>query len=323
MKLLEVFKTGTHTDNKGNSKTWTDADLNTIVKQYNEQSNEEKHEAPLVIGHPATDKPAYGWVKALTKQGNKLYAEVKDVANEFVELVNQKRFGKLSIALYPDMKLRHIGFLGAEPPAIKGLASPEFSEAEFSVYTTEIENNKPKNNMEFAEMQDDVIKKITDEVRGKWGEEVANGLISILNKHKTSATTEKPAEKKEAPQFSESKAIKDLEEKLQKERNEMATKLEQLSKQNAEMQFNEMYNNSLSAGKVKPAQKEILKTIYFELKDKSVEFSEKTTNGADLFKDLLNSFDKKVEFNEIATGYSEDDDKELRELVKSATGGNN
>jgi len=45
---FEIFKTGTHTSDKGITKTYTEEDLNFIASNYNPQ----EHEAPIVVGHP-------------------------------------------------------------------------------------------------------------------------------------------------------------------------------------------------------------------------------------------------------------------------------
>lgn len=129
---LEIFKTGTHTSGNGVTKTYTAADLEHIVKTYNEQK---EHEAPLVIGHPKTDSPAYGWAKELKIAGEKILAYVDQVADDIVNAVNSGSYRKLSIAIYPNGLLRHIGLLGAMPPAVKGLAPVQFSEEmEFDEY---------------------------------------------------------------------------------------------------------------------------------------------------------------------------------------------
>lgn len=126
---IEVFKSGTHTDSAGNVNTWSDDDLDEIVALYNDQSDEDKHTAPLVIGHPKDNKPAVGWIQSLKKVGSKLLAVVTDLSEEIKESVNKGEYKKVSISLYPSKLLRHIGLLGAMPPAVKGLADVEFSEA--------------------------------------------------------------------------------------------------------------------------------------------------------------------------------------------------
>jgi hypothetical protein len=131
MEKIAIFRTGTHTDASGKTRIWTEDDLHTIAAKYNEQT---EHEAPVVVGHPKDNAPAFGWVSKLAVDGGILYASLKDLSAEFVDMVKNHRFKKRSIALYPDMLLRHVGFLGAVPPAVKGLADAVFSDrADISV----------------------------------------------------------------------------------------------------------------------------------------------------------------------------------------------
>ena len=118
-KWIEMFRTGSQTDSAGNTRDWTEQDLDKIVQQYNNGN----HEAPIVVGHPDHNSPAFGWVEALKREGALLYARLKDVMPEFEELVRVGTYKKRSISLYPDLTLRHIGFLGGMPPAVKGLAN--------------------------------------------------------------------------------------------------------------------------------------------------------------------------------------------------------
>ncbi len=136
---VEIFKTGKHTDSQGNTKDWTESDLDKIAAY-----NAEEHEAPVVVGHPKDNAPAYGWVDGLKREGNKLLAKFKDMAPEFVEMLRQKRFKKRSIALYPDLRLRHVGFLGATAPAVKGLKDFEFNDGEHDVTEVEFEEHTEK-----------------------------------------------------------------------------------------------------------------------------------------------------------------------------------
>jgi len=126
---IPIFKVGTWTDSAGRTRTWTEEDLDRIVEQYDPA----EHEAPVVIGHPKHNAPAWGWVEALKREGGVLYAKLKDLVPEFVEMVRKGLFKKRSIALYPDLRLRHIGFLGAMPPAVKGLPDVAFEEGDGAV----------------------------------------------------------------------------------------------------------------------------------------------------------------------------------------------
>lgn len=128
---IEVFRAGTWTDSAGNTRTWTEEDLDKIVQKYNSQK---EHEAPVVIGHPKDNAPAYGWVEQLERRGKSIWAKIRPTVQEFVDWVRQGLYKKVSISLYPDLLLRHIGFLGATPPAVKGLTPPQFSDSQYTEY---------------------------------------------------------------------------------------------------------------------------------------------------------------------------------------------
>ena len=134
---LHIFKPGTHTDMSGTPRSFTPALLTQIAAAYDPA----RHEAPLVVGHPRHDLPAYGWVQSLTysdgEDGNPagLYALPAQVNADFADMVAAGAFKKISAAFYPadapgnptpgQVALRHVGFLGAQPPAIKGLLPPK------------------------------------------------------------------------------------------------------------------------------------------------------------------------------------------------------
>jgi len=121
---IQIFKTGSHRDASGDEREWGKADLDRIVSLYNPAI----HEAPVVIGHPEDNAPAFGWIEALRRDGEVLLAKLKDLVPEFMDMVKRGLYKKRSIALYPDLTLRHVGFLGAVPPAVKGLSDVRFQE---------------------------------------------------------------------------------------------------------------------------------------------------------------------------------------------------
>lgn len=132
--LIEIFRAGKHTDVNGNTREFTQADLQNIADSYDAASSE----APLVVGHPKINAPAYGWVEGLSVQGDVLFAKPHQVDAEFAEMVNAGRFKKRSASLFtPDAPnnpkpgqfyLRHVGFLGAAAPAVKGLRDCSFAD---------------------------------------------------------------------------------------------------------------------------------------------------------------------------------------------------
>lgn len=125
-KWFEIFRTGKHTSLNGTEREYTESDLDAIVSSYDPAKNE----APMVVGHPKLNHPAFGWVKELKREGDKLLAYAEQIVPEFAEMVNQGLFKKRSIALNADGTLRHVGFLGAVPPAVKGLADVEFGDGD-------------------------------------------------------------------------------------------------------------------------------------------------------------------------------------------------
>lgn len=144
---MEIFSTGTHTSKNGVTKTYTEADLDNIVNSY----NPEYHEAPITIGHPSDNSPAYGWVQSLKRNGEKLIATVSDLLPEFKEMLEKKLFKKRSISLYPDGSLRHIGFLGALPPSVKGLKNLSFQDNEADeLLTSLLEETVTENDLSAA-----------------------------------------------------------------------------------------------------------------------------------------------------------------------------
>lgn len=138
-KLLEIFKPGKHTDMSGRCICFSAADLQATAQAY----SPDIHEAPLVVGHPKTDDPAYGYAKTLSFADGHLHAEPYQVDTQFAELVNAGRFKHMSASFYlPEAPnnpvpgiyyLRHIGFLGAQAPAVKGLKAASFADDEQGV----------------------------------------------------------------------------------------------------------------------------------------------------------------------------------------------
>lgn len=135
----EIFRAGTRTDNNGRTITITPEQVAAIASHYSPS----KHEAPIVVGHPSTNAPAYGWVGSLKAENGTLFADFAQVDDDFAELVKKGRYKKVSASFYPpnhpsnpqpeNWYLRHVGFLGAHPPAVKGLAAINFADDEDGV----------------------------------------------------------------------------------------------------------------------------------------------------------------------------------------------
>ena len=137
MDWFAIFKSGKHTDSKGRPFEATAATLDKIIEM------NKGREVPIAIGHPKTDSPAWGWVDELKRVGDVLYAKPKSLVAEFAKWVSEGRYKERSIALNPDMTLRHIGFLGAMPPAVDGLPALAFTATDTDMLFEFSQNNFP------------------------------------------------------------------------------------------------------------------------------------------------------------------------------------
>lgn len=267
MKWFAIFKTGKHIDSLGNEKEWTESDLDKIVESYDKN----KHEAPIVIGHPTTNAPAYGWVERLKRVGDTLYALPSQLAKEFVEMVNKGLFKKRSISLYPDGTLRHIGFLGAQPPAVKGLPDVEFKDdSNLSTIETDeavdFEEQEGKNPQEL----EDKVKQF--EIQLKKMEEKEREFEELQGKY-AQLLIEKST----------------LEKEIQKQKRESQLK-----------EFAEIVDKAIAEGKLLPKMKDTITKLYEVVSLTPLyEFSEGVkSEPSSLLTDLINSMPKIIDFGE-------------------------
>ncbi|EHB3805002.1 peptidase [Salmonella enterica subsp. enterica serovar Bonariensis] len=132
---LAVFAHGTHTAMDGRTITFTPEDCIDLANSYDPSVSE----APFVIGHPSLTAPAYGWAERLEYRDGIVYAVPRQVNPAFAEAFNAGSYKKRSLSIYqPDSPgnpkpghfyARHVGFLGAVPPGVKGLPDAQFAEA--------------------------------------------------------------------------------------------------------------------------------------------------------------------------------------------------
>lgn len=133
---IRIFKPGSFTSVDGSRHSFSRDDLVQAAAAYDPEADP----APLVIGHPAIDHPAYGWATGLRLEGEELIADVGQVEPGFAETVNAGRYRKVSASFYPpthhgnpkpgNWYLKHIGFLGAAAPALKGLGTVSLAEGD-------------------------------------------------------------------------------------------------------------------------------------------------------------------------------------------------
>jgi hypothetical protein len=332
-KPIQIFKPGKHVAMSGAALSFSEADLAATAKAYDPA----KHEAPLVVGHPMHDAPAYGWVKSLAFADG-LNAEPIQVDPAFAEMVGNGAFKKISASFYaPDSPnnpvpgvyyLRHVGFLGAQPPAVKGLRNPSFAETEKGV-------------VEFSEYDDvtnaSLWRRLRDWLIGEKGLDVADNIIPDyqVSSLEQAARDEVKQDQTEStggttPAFAESKPKGD--EMSAEEKTELARlraenetfKADQIAfaesekKRKADARYADhiaFAEGLVKDGKLLPAHKDVTVAMLDNLgnQDAVVEFGEGDAKKplVDAYKAQMQAAHKIVEFGEKAGGKGATGDGEL------------
>lgn len=277
---FEIFKTGTHTSDKGIQKEYSLDDLNFIAQSY----KPDEDEAPIVIGHPIDNSPAYGWVSSLeVTEDGKLVADAPDekLHPDFLNAVQEGRYKKRSISLTPEGKLRHIGFLGGAAPAVKGLADIQFSQPSSTVIEFEIEEQSNENSLEPL-----VLNSFQDQ---------PNSFDSIQSQLNSINETMKQL----SSNFSE---IQNNE--LSNKFNLLSNEINSLKSKINKSEFESLLENKLGVGSLTPAIKDKLLAVsnYAEAQNFSADFSQDKFNKDlnVLLTDLVNSFPKVIYYENFA-----------------------
>jgi hypothetical protein len=266
---IEIFRGGRQTDSNGITSDWTEEKLDHAVASFDPAM----HEPPVVIGHPKDNKPAYGWVDGLKRVGNVLMARLKQVVPEFARMVKEGRFKKRSVSFYPDGTLRHVGFLGAMPPAVKGLKDIAFGEEDIALY--EYEESSSTNTQYQEEDSMTLEEALRDNERLK-------GQITALETEKKTAEAKQAefAEKATAAEAKAAKAEKDL--------ADMKAVNVKAAETRANKEITDFVDGLVKEGKVAPADKDKkVAALTAAAKAQNYEFAE---NGEDTFGALKEAF---------------------------------
>lgn len=159
LKWIEVFKAGYRTASSGLGRLYPVEELQAAAANY----APELFKAPLIVSYPAHNTAghsdtelyksqlAYGFPEALKVVGDRLMAGFKKISPQVKEwIANGQILGFSSSFYLPDspfnpcpgsLSLRHIAACGTDPPAVKGMETPELAEplAAFADYAEEQE----------------------------------------------------------------------------------------------------------------------------------------------------------------------------------------
>ncbi len=318
-KPIEIFKSGTHTAMSGQTLSFSDAELAASVAAYDPA----KHEAPIVVGHPRHDAPAYGWVKGVAFADGSYEAEPHQVYPAFAEMLDAKLFKKVSASFYtPDSPnnpvpgvyyLRHVAFLGAQPPAVKGLRSFDCAEGEEGV-------------IEFADWGEiqvaSLFRGLRDWVIGKFGLEEADKALpgwtvsSVEDEARTetsddSSTNLGTAFSEVAPSTINDKgSAMSAEDKarlaeLETANRKLTADLAAEQGKQRRVGFASFAEALVTEGKLLPAQRDVAVAALDALgAGEPINFGEGDNQKplVDAFKDFLTGLPKQVDFSESATG---------------------
>lgn len=337
MKSFEIFKAGRHTASNGETLEFGENDLASSAGAYDPAI----HEAPIVVGHPKTDAPAYGWVGGLVASGQRLVASPHQVDAAFAEQVEKGAYKKVSACFYtPEAKdnpvpgvyyLRHVGFLGALPPAVKGLKPVAFGESDEGTVTVEFgESDLAWSMKRVARM----FQSLRDFLIGEFGQEKADKAIDPWEV--TAATesaaraeieaaggpqasfAERPTDKTKEILMNEAE-IKAREGKLAADTAALDNERQTLARERAEFAEARKREAATAAvealvneGKVLPAEKDGMVAFMVSLDaEGTVQFGEgeagKKTPAA-FFGEFLKALPKRVEFAERSAGEGGDVD---------------
>ncbi len=221
---IEIFRAGDY----GDKGQWSESDIDKVVANFAAGA----WKPPAVLGHPKTDGPAMGWVESLARQGKTLVAKFSQVQPELEAQVKNGRFPNRSAAFYTDPQgkgpvLRHVGFLGAMPPEVKGLTPIKFSSEQFTSIDFQEEKQMPEKTFSeqfkeafrellgmkpaeptFAEgqvskMVSDAVKEATTELTKQFGEQTKALTTQITNLTTQLSSNDTAAKKAKAVAFVE------------------------------------------------------------------------------------------------------------------------
>lgn len=120
----EIFRAGDY----GDKGRYTRDDLDRMVANFNESD-----QVPIVVGHPETNSPAWGWIAGLRRVGDILQAREGWIHPAFAKAREQRLFKNRSVRIGRTKhgpKLLHLGWLGAAMPEVEGLSNAVFSRVE-------------------------------------------------------------------------------------------------------------------------------------------------------------------------------------------------
>lgn len=339
---LAVFAPGTHTAMDGRTITFTPEDCIDLANSYDPSVSE----APFVIGHPSLTAPAYGWAERLEYRDGIVYAAPRQVNPAFAEAFNAGSYKKRSLSIYqPDSPgnpkpghyyARHVGFLGAVPPGVKGLPDAQFAEASGDNGPLEFALPWEADNLAslFQSIRDWVIQEKSieqaDSIIPQW--RIQSILDSATDERKSSISPLAYAEENNvdpnqtttvtAEELAKRQAALDERENKLRVAEEAAIKQKALERRTAIVGF---ADGLVKAGNVLPRHKSSIVEVLVNLSQEPLSFSEGDTTvsktSEELLREILSTKPRAIDFSE-KTG-TDNDPVDFADATSLATAAQN
>lgn len=324
---IRILKTGKFQPVKGAEVEFSEAMLKEIAESYDPK----KHQAPIVIGHPKIDDPAFGWIKGVSFADGFLVAEPDQVDPQFADLVNGGKFKHVSASLYAPgaannptpgkWQLRHVGFLGAAPPAVKGLGAVSFADDEADTVTLEFAEEQFASGWDLQRIAG-MFRRFKNWMIDKEGQEAADSVLPEWEiEGLASSGARKDAAAMQANSFSEAPPVTaepdpklaqqavDLAEReatLAAEREQLAAERSKIAEQQKALRdtaITDFADQQLQQGRITPAQRPMVVTLLQQLDgDQTVSLGEgdaaETIPAADAFRRFIETIPKQIDLSE-------------------------
>jgi hypothetical protein len=303
---VEIMATGTFTPGgaaKGRRVTISSNDLDEMVASFQELVPIGGFTPVLKLGHTDAQRfmgqgngaPNLGIVQKIWREGQKVLANFSAVPDAVVDLIRSKRFNSVSVEILPSLEfegrkfsnvLTAVALLGAELPAVKGLADLSatlFTQAEVKpieadqIVSFEWESN-PMPDVKYTQEQHDSLVEAA----------VAKALKDAKAKFEADG------------------------ERLTAERDEARKALETVKTEYADFQTKvrnaeavSLVEKAVKVGKILPKQKDAALAFAMNLSG-TVKFGDEEKSMATLFAEFIDGMPSKVDMSEKGAGSKDD-----------------
>lgn len=318
-KDFEVLRAGKFVDANGNKVTISESDL----AELSETFDPDLWKSPYVYGHPKDDDPAQGYPESFYVKGKKLFSKPGKLFADFKEALKEGKYSKISLSIFHrnspanptpgKLYVRHVGFLGAVPPAVSGLANVELSDKPTDHFEIELSYGDRVQNHIFRRIRDFIIEKFSLEEADKVIPDYE--IQSIIESQAREDAKEDESHRnqfKEPNPNEDNQMTKEEIEKLQTDLAAANTKITTLEAENKQLKkdaseaaekarikdINDFCEQAIKDKHILPADKDHHVAIMTAMPTNEIEFGESKTNPLQMYKDNLTKKQVNLDLNE-------------------------